>query len=424
MNLHRCDFSIFIFTVLTVLINPAIYANEHEHTNAGAFYHTYWFEHGIEYGNPSFNNRFRVNSPDVVLHESFGKRSEVRGNGMMQIFIEEDLSLLDGAELYLEIWGGHPHTENKRVTINGRSTYTLPEVGTAAGHCTHMYPTIPLKVTDLVNGYNVLQFACDEGDSFWGHFIVENACLRVQLKSDHPVLKEAGLDGFETKIRTEFRSGLVRLFIDPIDEISRVDYQAHYVGYDENGDGVMNDWHGFTKKREPFGYAGSSSKAPFSYRWDSSMIAQQHNVPVRAWVRFKDHPTLIYKTDLSSIPTIGHEKVRIFSSNDIPVPFWSRAKRLKTCTIHVDEKLENIEKAFLYCVTWDGGKGEVEDYFKLNGHALPAAGEGKHDVLYKQIEIDPSMLKQGDNQIELLSDTHHHGIEVLLPGPALIIKTK
>src|SRR5690554_3311742 len=89
----------------------------------GYFYRTYWFEQGIEHGNPSFNERFRVNAPEAGLHHLYAYRSETRGNGMMQILIDEDLRAIEGAELYLEIWGGHAGTANKRVTINGRNTY-------------------------------------------------------------------------------------------------------------------------------------------------------------------------------------------------------------------------------------------------------------------------------------------------------------
>jgi hypothetical protein len=69
---------------------------------------------------------------------------------MMQIPMEEDLFLLEGAELYCELWGGHAGTKNKRVTVNGRTTYAIPETGTADGYQTHQYATIPLKLTDLV----------------------------------------------------------------------------------------------------------------------------------------------------------------------------------------------------------------------------------------------------------------------------------
>ncbi|MGC9328760.1 MAG: hypothetical protein ACP5I1_14085, partial [Candidatus Hinthialibacter sp.] len=79
---------------------------------------------------------------------------------------------------------------------------------------------------------------------------------------------------------------------------------------------------------------------------------------------------------------------------------------------------QSIQQAELHVILWDGGKGNVENPFTLNGHPLPAAGRGAHDVLYRILPIDPSILKQGPNIIEALSDTEHHGIEILLPGPA------
>jgi len=45
------------------------------------------------------------------------------------------------------------------------------------------------------------------------------------------------------------------------------------------------------------------------------------------------------------------------------------------------------------------------------------------DRLYRILDIDPKLLRRGDNEIRVVSSTEHHGIEVLLPGPALIVRT-
>ena len=47
---------------------------------------------------------------------------------------------------------------------------------------------------------------------------------------------------------------------------------------------------------------------------------------------------------------------------------------------------------------------------------------GSHDLLYRIIPIDPALLYKGRNEIMLLSDTEHHGIEVLLPGPGIVVR--
>jgi hypothetical protein len=51
-------------------------------------------------------------------------------------------------------------------------------------------------------------------------------------------------------------------------------------------------------------------------------------------------------------------------------------------------------------------------------------GNAPHDLVSRINKVDPSYLKSGSNEIELFSDTEHHGIEICLPGPALIVRYK
>ncbi len=146
------------------------------------FEQLYHYQPGDEHANPHFNKRqLRVNAAEVSTHPEFAARSEPRSSGMARIRVDEDLRTVRRVDLDLEIWGGHPGTANKRVTINGRSTYYFPDVGTAEHNCTHQSPSFNLRPIDLVNGYNALQFACDTGDTFWGHYIVDRATLRIGL---------------------------------------------------------------------------------------------------------------------------------------------------------------------------------------------------------------------------------------------------
>src|SRR6187200_1739911 len=84
----------------------------------GRFVREHWAEFGMENANPMSNRRFRVNAPEVVLHKEFGSRSETKSSGCLQLLMNEDPRLLSGAELYLELWGGHPGTASRRVTLN------------------------------------------------------------------------------------------------------------------------------------------------------------------------------------------------------------------------------------------------------------------------------------------------------------------
>ncbi len=427
-NLSACIHS-FLCCLFIMAVSLCTAWGDATDPGSGLFFQEFWYQPGIEHGNPQYNSRFRVNAPETVL-SPFKDRPEARANGMMQILMELDPSQLIKAELYLELWGGHPGTENKRVTINGRNTFSIPEVGTASENCTAHYPTIALTITDLVNGYNALQFACDRGSTFWGHYIVDNASLRAYLKPDDPILVDAELESFSAAIECGKEGELIALQLKTpetfFNKIESVVFQGFYEGFDENGDMDTRDWHGYTKNRQPEAMIGTAASAPYSVPWNVSMLPSQDNMAVRAFIRFKDRPGLVYvTTPLQGLSTPTRSgTVAIFYSSSLPHPFWSRDNQPSQCTIDIDTDPEHIERAELHVVIWDGGRGTVENPFTLNGHPLPVAGEGRHDVIYRVISIDPSWLKPGENTIKVLSDTEHHGIEVLLPGPALILRCR
>ncbi len=305
----------------------------------GRFYQVHHLRLGVEHGNPQYRKEdswFRVNSPGVSLMKDIKHRHETRYNGLMMIRADADITLLAGAELYLEVWGGHPGTFNKRVSVNGRSTYALPEVGSASNHCTHSYPVIPLKPSDLVNGYNAFQFACNkDGDWPWGHFIVHDAELRLELPADHPVLKESKLNGFEARVRAEpapdWRDAILLSLNAPaamMPRVAAVAYQAFCEGYDENGNGLNRDWHGLTHRRRPVAFAAESTQPPFHCQWDTSMVSEQEGMAVRAILTFKDADDLVHLTPPCGgirTPRRPHHRVELHAPARIPVPFWSRA---------------------------------------------------------------------------------------------------
>lgn len=397
----------------------------------GVFWRWHWYQRGLTNANPAYDRRFRVNAPETSLHPSFGRRIEARENGMMQIQVHEDLFVLEAAEFYCELWGGHPGTANKRITVNGRSSYILPRVGTEEGHCTYFYPSVPLKLSDLVNGYNAIQFAIDKGSAFWGHMLVDNAAVRVALTNGNPYLVKLGLAEFTATVRAhalpDGRGYDLELVFpqEYQDVISSVDFQGWYEGYDENGNLQRRDWHGFTKNRLPTATLGVVRSPPFAIKWDTQMLPTQQEVAVRAAVRFKADTNLVFLTSATRGLALAHAadtRVMIVYSKDLPVPFWSRAGELRTCHINVDLGPEQIVAAELHVVTWTGGAGNIKEYFKLNGVHYPVAEGERHELIYSRLPVSPRTLKRGLNRIELLSTTDHHGIEVMLPGPALAIR--
>lgn len=387
----------------------------------GRFVRTVW--------GPLNDNMFRVNSPDTAT-SPYKDRPLAKQLGLMMMTIDEDPSAVTAAELYLELWGGHPGVANKRFSLNGSSEYPMGEVGTAEGHCTYSYPAYALKLSDLKVGENAFQFACVKGTSFWGHFLMRQAAVRFVLPTSHPRITSAGLADFSAAVvaRADVNAESVRISLnvgaDYAGRIASVEYQGRYAGYDENGNRDGNDWHGYTKDRKPIAIIDVAQEAPFEVSWDTSMLPDQPNLAVRAIVRFKDPADISYETppvtlDLPARPG----RVVMYPTTKMDKPFSTRVNRLKYATIHVADDPADIQRAQLHVVIWDGGSGGLADHFTLNGQAFEVAATGMHDVLYRILDIDPKLLRRGDNEIRVVSSTEHHGIEVLLPGPALVVRT-
>jgi hypothetical protein len=403
-----------------------------DNINAGKFYREYWARWDENITN--CKGRLRVNDTELSLHKNFGKRNEAKANGLMLISVNEDLFQLKAAEMYLEMWGGHPGTSNKRFLPNGKQMYSVPETGTASGNCTYSYPVIPLKIHHLVTGVNAFQFACDRGDSFWGHFIIDNAADRCFLKPDPPDLLHARIKGFSANVKLSNLGSVLQDITEisisyPIEfqkSIRSVDYFGRYLGFDDNGDGSENDWHGFTQKRQYRNHLGSASKPPFAVKWETSMIPSQSGpMAIRAVVHLKGG--FNYENDtLYGLTFPPHRsRVEMYKCSSMPTPFWSRDSQEKKAVIELPENISLLQRAQLMIKIWDGGEGKVKEPFKINGYPYPITSRrAVHDVVFTVVEVKPEHLQPGKNQITLLSDTEHHGIEVLLPGPVLIARYK
>lgn len=378
------------------------------------------------------NNNFRVNSPDAKTGP-FKDRWEAQKDGVLRIDVDVDLSQVSSAELYLELWGGHPGVANKRFTLNGKSQYDLPEVGAAKGHCTYSYPVVPVKVAELRRGANSFAFTCDKAETFWGHFLIRTACLRLRLKPGCETLKDAGFAGQAPQVAATAANAKperVALHVTAekalISRIAEVEFWGHYDGYDENGDGEGHDWHGFTKDGRAMGHIGTrSAKQGLAMEWSLAMVPRTQPVLAKGRIRFQNVEGLVYET--AAVKVADAQKpspVRVYTAPKLPTPFWSREGNAHQCSIPLDVDPAEIEDAELHVAIWDGGAGKTKEPFTLNSVPLAVAGKGKHDLLYRVVKIDPKTLRKGENTIRVLSDTHHHGIEVLLPGPALVVRMR
>ena len=121
--------------------------------------------------------------------------------------------------------------------------------------------------------------------------------------------------------------------------IESVDYEGYYEGYDENGDGLTRDWHGFTKNRRPVAILGTAARDPFAATWDLTMLPAQENMAVRAVVHFKGRPDLVYVTPETRglrVPKRPGVRVELVPARDLPVPFLVAGQSDPCCSIVLD----------------------------------------------------------------------------------------
>ena len=414
-----------------VLLLCIVFSACHKCSARGIFFREYWAEFDAAISNSS-GRMLRVNDAELSLHEVYGKRPEALANGFTLINVPEDLFGLQEAELYLEVWGGHPGTANKRFIVNGKQIYPLGDDGTEVKHCAYSYPAVPIKVEHLVSGQNAFQFACDRGKTFWGHFIIDEAAVRCYLKPDHPDLKKNNLQDFEARVQLQSQgstlSDSVHISLSYPERheksIISVEYFGRYDGFDDNGNKLDNDWHGYTHDRKYVNHVGQVTSPPFALTWDTSMIPSRTGpMALKALVHLKGG--FHYFTDMLDglVFPADRNKVELYKCNVLPKPFWSRASNLQTATINLPRNLANVESARLMVRVWDGGEGAVTEHFKINGHPYSiTSGRANHDLVFTNVEVNVNHLKAGENTLTLLSDTEHHGIEILLPGPCLVLR--
>lgn len=397
----------------------------------------FFTENWVEYEGRINNNRqagerTRVSDRGMSTHPGFSERYEAHVNGLALVTVADTISQLIMAELICEMWGGHPKTANKRFQINGGKTYSLPSEKTATGNCEYLFPRIKIDYTELVTGTNAIQFACDRGETFWGHFLLEEIGIRCYYRHDASFLKQSGLTDFRAVPQYSdinlSESIDIWLKYDKLYEgkISRVHYFAYYKGYDWSGSGKESQWHGYQFKRNWTGHIGTVSESPYNCKWDTRMIPEQDQpVGILALIEFNNG--IKCWSDVSAAFSFPSDRphVKLVYCSDMPVPFWSRDSQLKKASIKLTVDPEDIEEAQLSLRIWDGGEGSIKDPFKLNGVSYKiTSGDSPHDLVSTINEVDPANLKNGSNEIELISDTEHHGIEVCLPGPALVIRYK
>lgn len=350
-----------------------------------------------------------------------------------------DLKHAVAAEMTIDRWGGHRGTINKRVRFNGNGWITIPEIqNTPDGIRPEMLmfqdnPTVPVPLADLIDGINTFEGDCDEAGGFgWGQWGLYSMILRVYY--DPGVLSERV--GFDAKITTPTTGSTltenptVQVRASAIQGVVRVEVLANYDGFDEDGDGDHGGWHEsrFQLQRgqpnDVRNHVGTRWRQPYRMTWDTSLVPDQPKQSIQLIARVQDARGFWIVTDPIKNLTLKREgtSVRVFHAEGVPEDFAVRVNETLTCNIPVTDVPPEWKpvNAGLHLRTWHGDDVSHSP-IRINDFELLPGGKNHH-FDYDVLELDHSAIKDGANTFTIHSETEHHMLEVLWPGPSLVVR--
>lgn len=366
------------------------------------------------------NKEWRVTDPDPENPRALANLP----NPVLRLHVST-LRSARRAELLIDRWGGHPGTSGQRIRFNGNGWIPLPQLKTtprgvnAACYMSQDNPIATIPLADLKEGINTLEGTAGDRNLCgalrgWGQWGWYGGILRVYYDRSMPhvagriVSPERGRAiGDHPEIRVETSR-----------VTDRVDVLAWYDGYDENGDGVYEDWHGAYHYIDLAHHAGTSTRAPHRVRWDTTWTPDQRKGSVKLIARIRGADGVWFVTPPVEGLTLRRQgaSVRLYRPLNVPARYQVRTGARMGSKVRVPDLAGAVE-ATVAVRTWNG----YQECFRLNGHAVEIAG-ARTNYAFGLRPVPVSALRQGDNAIEFHSTTEDHSVEILWPGPALLVR--
>lgn len=417
-----------VLMFVTVIAGPSA-ANAQVRPSPGDLYREYACHNGG-------NRDWRVTDEDAVI--KFERAKDHLPNSRLS-FTVKDLKHAVRAEALLDRWGGHRGTINKRIRFNDHAWITVPEIEAIPKNIRPemlMFqdnPVVEVPLEHLIEGENVFDADCDEAGGFgWGQWGLYSLVLRVYYDRD--------AKGKDFEIRGEITSPSPGQVIegDPIITVSanaamgvaRVDVLASYDGFDEDGDGIFDGWHESRfqlvrgEANEIRDHVGTIWKKPYQCVWNTHWVPDQKRAGVSLIARIQDSRG--YWSVTKAVSGLSLERddvsVRLYRARDVPEDFAVRVDETKECFFDIPKshRISQATEAVLHLRTWHGWDGHHEP-LQINDHQMSVDGKN-HFYDYDMLPFPPAALRNGENRFSIHSKTEHHMLEVLWPGPAVVVR--
>ncbi|HBE72196.1 MAG TPA: hypothetical protein DDW52_29020 [Planctomycetaceae bacterium] len=383
------------------------------------------------------NKDWRVTDEDAV--QRFPERAAVFLPNPIREFEIASLQNATRVDLILDRWGGHRGTINKRISLNGGQWLPLPEPAHIPKHLRAedvMYQdnvVIQVPLSQIREGKNTLQAACDEEGGFgWGQWGINAFTVRV-FYDDDTVRNDVQLSGDITSPQTGATitdAPRIEVKANSASGVARVDIIAAYVGYDEDGDGDFGGWHvgSFQWLRgAPMqwrDHVATLWRKPYSTVWDTHWVPDQEPGAISLVARIQDSRGFFFITEPVTDLTLKRtaHSVQLFTAEGMTTDHGVRAGETKDCffTLPKAIELQRVTESALHFRSWHGWDGH-HDPIQFNSHRMAIDGKN-HFYDYDLLQLPINSLVSGQNVFRVHSETEHHQLEVLWPGPALVVR--
>lgn len=345
---------------------------------------------------------------------------------------------LDGAvKAEIEIPKLKSHGGVLEYQLNDNGTWVeVPTPGTAAGYEHMVYPVLPLSLSDIKEGVNHVKFR-NTGTGGWPQIFVYGLMIRVYYEAtkSHPAATLAApAAGSTVGVAPEFSLNIT----EGAETVDRAEYIGLYEDYNWEGDGAYRQWHyhWFYSVGIMHHVATGTDGPAFAATWDNLWLPDQPE-PMTFCARVVAKDGTIYMTPAVDNVTLSRSyHVEMCKPSNVP-HFWVTRSGQKGCDFDVQSSvgLDQADSARVYVATW--GPGYQKEKILINGKEVSFFGHGPS---YAYITWDPGFyhpvsfdivhdfsvpatnaLKTGKNRLEITRGSGH-GIEVLWPGPAVLIR--
>lgn len=379
--------------------------------------------------NLKLGDNWRVTDPNATHSGA----AEFLPNPILSITID-DLENAVRAEVLMDIWGGHAGTTGRKFRFNDSAWIDIPLPSSLSDrskcYLSEYNVTLDIPLNYLKEGENFFQGTSggqvcnDFGWGQWGWYVM---MVRVYYSPDKIYTK--GRIGNIEKEDTLYDYPTIIVEADDTASVSEIQLLGKYIGYDEDGDGIYDDWHRAYHEPSISGHIGTKVDYPYEFKWNTRYIPDQELKSVSLIARIKDTSDLWYVTEtIDSLSLVRPDSlsVKMYTATGVQPAFSVRAGNSKFCYIKVDS-MNNDMEAWLFHRTWNAGddeaaSGTIAKPLVINGeHGYKCYGKN-HFYALSNVHLAVGDLIEGFNTVTYSSNTVHHGIEVLWPGPAIIIR--